>query len=145
MGITDISNKPIQFRRAIAKGFIRLNPETLKEIKNKTIKKGDPITVAETAALFAVKQTPQLIPHCHPIPIQSVEVLFDISDLGIGVSIEVCSKGSTGVEIEAITGVSIALCTLWDMVKYLEKDTMGQYPHTSIQFIEVEKKEKSYG
>jgi cyclic pyranopterin monophosphate synthase len=142
MGIVDISHKEIVLRKAMATGTITLKKTTITKVLNNEIEKGNPLAIAEAAALLAVKQTPYLIPHCHPIPIQSVTLVFKFHEDAINLNLEVTSKGSTGVEIEAITSVSIALCTIWDMVKYLEKDENGQYPDTSIHSIRVIKKEK---
>lgn len=142
MGIVDISPKMPMYRKAQAKGRIDLNPSTLEAIKAGAIAKGDPLATSEVAALLAVKQTPLLIPHCHPLLIQSVQCWFKFHASAIEVFIEVGSKGTTGVEMEALMGVSVALCTLWDMVKYLEKDSDGQYPNTCIHSIRVVRKEK---
>jgi len=139
--IVDISEKNDVLRIATAEGHIKLREETLKAIKENKIKKGDVLSVASTAAVLAVKKTPELIPMCHPIPITSVDVTFDI-DEAIKVTCTVKSFGKTGVEMEAITGVSIALLTIWDMVKYLEKDEAGNYPDTVIENIRVVRKEK---
>jgi len=139
--IIDITEKEDVLRIAIAEGFIRLKEETVKSIKEDKIVKGDVLSVASTAAILAVKKTSELIPMCHPIPITSVDVEFDI-DKGVKVTCTVKSLGKTGVEMEAIIGVSIALLTIWDMVKSLEKDETGNYPDTIIKSIRVVKKEK---
>jgi len=141
--IIDITEKEDVLRIAIAEGFIRLKEETVKSIKEDKIVKGDVLSVASTAAILAVKKTSELIPMCHPIPITSVDVEFDI-DKGVKVTCTVKSLGKTGVEMEAIIGVSIALLTIWDMVKSLEKDETGNYPDTIIKSIRVVKKEKRY-
>ncbi len=100
------------------------------------------LTTAQIAAIQAVKNTPQMIPLCHTIPISGVEVEFKVTDNHIEAMVSVSSTGKTGVEMEAITGVSVGLLTIWDMVKSVEKDEHGQYPSTSISDIEVIKKEK---
>ena len=138
----DISKKPIIIRIAKAKGELILQKETLKKIKERQIKKGDPFTVAGIAATTAVKKTPELIPLCHQVPISDVKTEFTLMDDRVEVQVMVKSLGQTGVEMEAIIGVSIALSTVWDMVKYLEKDEQGQYPNTSIRHIQVLQKIK---
>ena len=130
-------------RVAKAEGFVRLKPETVKAIREKRIPKGDVLTTANIAGILAVKKTPELIPMCHPIPITSVSIEFDVVDDGVKVVCTVKSVGKTGVEMEALTGVSVALLTIWDMVKALEKDEKGNYPHTRIEYIRVIEKLKS--
>ena len=138
----DISKKPIIIRIAKAKGELILQKATLQKIKEGQIKKGDPFTVAGIAATTAVKKTPELIPLCHQIPISDVKTEFTLRDNRVEVQVTVKALGQTGVEMEAIIGVSIALSTVWDMVKYLEKDDQGQYPNTSIRQIQVLQKIK---
>jgi cyclic pyranopterin phosphate synthase len=142
MGMVDITEKPIIHRQAEAAGRILLSPKTIAEIKAGRIKKGDPLQVAEVAAMNAAKQTHLLIPHCHQIPLDAVGVDFQLSGEFIEASCSVRAQARTGVEMEALIGVSTALNTLWDMVKYLEKDNQGQYPTTRINDIRVVKKEK---
>jgi len=142
MGMVDITEKAIVRRQAEAGGTIFLSPDTLKKIEAHQIKKGDPLLVAEVAAMNAAKQTHLLVPHCHQIPLDTVKVTFQVSKETIEVTCLVRAQARTGVEMEALVGVSIALNTLWDMVKYLEKDEMGQYPETRITDIRVIKKEK---
>lgn len=142
MGMVDVSEKPVVLRRAQAAGKIFLSPKTLEEIKGGRIKKGNPLQVAEIAAMNAAKQTHVLIPHCHQIPLDTVRVDFDVRSDSIEAVCYVSAQARTGVEMEALVGVSVALNTLWDMVKYLEKDDQGQYPFTKITDIRVLKKEK---
>jgi cyclic pyranopterin phosphate synthase len=144
MGMVDITEKAIVRRQAEAGGRIFLSPDTITKIATHQIKKGDPLLVAEVAAMNAAKQTHLLIPHCHQIPLDTVKVIFEVSKGTIEVRCLVKAQARTGVEMEALVGVSIALNTLWDMVKYLEKDEMGQYPETRITDIRVIKKEKSH-
>ena len=143
MGMVDITEKSIVKRQAEAGGRIFFSPNTIEKIKNHQVKKGDPLLVAEVAAMNAAKQTHLLIPHCHQIPLDTVKMTFDISNESIEARCLVRAQARTGVEMEALIGVSTALNTLWDMVKYLEKDVMGQYPKTKITDIRVIKKEKS--
>jgi cyclic pyranopterin phosphate synthase len=143
MGMIDVSEKPVVLRKAQAGGRIFLSPKTLQEIKAGRIKKGNPLQVAEVAAMNAAKQTHLLIPHCHQIPLDTVRVDFDLRADGIEALCHVSARARTGVEMEALVGVSMALNTIWDMVKYLEKNDQGQYPSTRIMDIRVLKKEKS--
>jgi len=138
----DISNKKVVRRIAKAMGEIELKRETIKKIKQNKIKKGDALTVAKVAGINAVKNTPLLIPMCHQIPITSVDISFDIKDSSIISICKVKAYYRTGVEMEALTGVTVTLLTVWDMVKYLEKDEKGQYPETEIKNIHVIEKIK---
>jgi cyclic pyranopterin phosphate synthase len=140
--MVDISQKDFTLRTARAKGSIKLKNDTIKAINEGNIKKGNVLETASTAAILAVKNTPNLIPLCHPIPVNSVNVEFDIADDMISCECEVKASYKTGVEMESLAGVSVALLTIWDMVKYLEKDDKGQYPDTRITEIEVLSKEK---
>ncbi len=142
MGMVDVSEKPVVVRKAQAGGRIFLSSRTLEEIKAGRIKKGNPLQVAEVAAMNAAKQTHLLIPHCHQIPLDTVQVDFDVRSDSIEAVCSVSARARTGVEMEALVGVSLALNTLWDMVKYLEKDEQGQYPFTRITDIRVIQKIK---
>ena len=141
-GMVDITEKPPLFRRATASGTIRLRESTIKAIIAGNVKKGDVLTTARLAAILAVKDTPRLIPLCHPIPITGLDVFFDLEEERVRATVTVTSVGKTGVEMEALTGVSIALLNVWDMVKYLEKDETGNYPETEIEKIRVLQKRK---
>ena len=140
----DISEKKDVVRIAKASGFIKLKKETIQAIIEGKVKKGDVITATKLAAIQAVKKTPSLLPLCHPIPITSVEVNVTpiIDEECVKVEVVVKSIGKTGVEMEALMGVSIGLLNIWDMVKYLEKDERGQYPTTKILDVVVEEKIK---
>ena len=140
--MVEVGDKPVIKRTALARGKIILNNETISLIEKGELKKGNVLTTAQIAAIQAVKSTSQMIPLCHPIPIGGVEVEFEVNSDSIQVTVEVRSTGKTGVEMEAITGVSVGLLTIWDMVKSVEKDEKGQYPSTRITDIEVIKKEK---
>jgi cyclic pyranopterin phosphate synthase len=129
-------------RKAQAGGKIFLSPKTVEEIKAGRVRKGNPLPVAEVAAMNAAKQTHLLIPHCHQIPLDAVRVDFDIHGDSIEAVCYVSARARTGVEMEALVGVSVALNTIWDMVKYLEKDDRGQYPFTKITDIRVIQKIK---
>jgi cyclic pyranopterin phosphate synthase len=140
--MVDIGGKPQVQRTAVASGRVLLKPETVDKIKAGEVPKGDVLTVAQTAAILAVKRTPELVPLTHPLPIVSVDVNLKLEKDGVGVKVEVKSTGQTGVEMEALAGVAAALLTVWDMVKGLEKDKDGQYPTTKITDIRVERKVK---
>lgn len=142
MGMIDVGGKKVVRREAEAEGRITLSPATVQKIRDGQIKKGDPLLTAEIAAMNAAKQTPLLIPHCHQIPLDKVEVRFELSDESVLARCLVRAEAKTGVEMEALVGVSIALNAVWDMVKYLEKDDEGQYPSTRISEIRVLKKLK---
>jgi cyclic pyranopterin phosphate synthase len=142
MGMIDISGKQTIVREARASGRIFLSPETLQKVRENKIKKGDPRAVAEIAAMNAAKETSRLIPHCHQIPLNTVELDFFLGQDFIEASCFVKAEAMTGVEMEALVGVSAALVTIWDMVKYLEKDKDGQYPSTRISDIRVLEKVK---
>lgn len=142
MSMVDISEKGDVLRIARAKGTIVLKSTTVNAIKNGEIKKGDVFETAKIAGMLAVKNTPNMIPHCHPIPVEYVGFNFNMHGNRIDVECEVKAHYKTGVEMEALTGVSVALLTIWDMVKYLEKDENGQYPMTQILGIEVVEKRK---
>jgi len=139
----DISKKEPIVRTASAIGKIFIKETTLQKIVNKEIKKGDPLVVAEIAAISAVKDTPRIIPLCHQIPISTVKTTFNINKNSITAKVMVKTVAKTGVEMEAIVGVTTALATIWDMVKYLEKDENGQYLDTRITDVCVIEKTKS--
>jgi len=140
--MVDISEKQDVVRIATAEGWIKLKEETIKAIVEDKIAKGNVLATANIAAALAVKKTPELIPMCHPIPITSVKVSFDVEKDRIRAECTVKSVGKTGVEMEALTGVSVALLTIWDMVKSVEKDETGNYPFTAIEGIRVVEKKK---
>lgn len=142
MGMVDVGEKPVIRRTAEAAGKILLSVNTIGEIKAGRIKKGDPLLVAEVAGMNAAKQTSLLIPHCHHIPLDLVRIDFRIHEDSIEAHGIVSAQARTGVEMEALIGVSVSLNTLWDMVKYLEKDSQGQYPETRITDIRVVMKKK---
>lgn len=140
--MVDISDKEIIHREAEAEGVIRLREETVKAIKDGKVKKGDPLRAAEVACVMAVKKTPEIIPLCHPVPITSVKTEFELGADSLTARCRVTADYRTGVEMEALAGVAAALLTIWDMVKYMEKDEKGQYPLTSITDVKVVEKRK---
>ncbi len=140
--MVDISGKGDVVREAVASGKIYLRPATLAEIREGTVVKGNVLATARVAATLSVKNTPNLIPMCHAIPISAISVDFADGEGYIEASVRVKCTGKTGVEMEALTGVSVALLTIWDMVKSAEKDANGQYPVTRIEDIRVIEKKK---
>ena len=141
-GMVDITKKPPVLRTATAAGSIRLKKSTIEALKAGQVKKGEVLTTARLAAILAVKDTPRIIPMCHTIPVTGLEVKFELEEERVGVAVTVTSVGMTGVEMEAMTGVAVALLNIWDMVKYLEKDETGNYPETGIDDIKVLEKIK---
>ncbi|MGL6299069.1 MAG: cyclic pyranopterin monophosphate synthase MoaC [Methanobacteriaceae archaeon] len=142
--MVEVGEKEIIRRTAIATGKIKLQKSTIELIESQNIKKGNVLTTAQIAAINAVKNTSNIIPLCHPLQITGIDVSFSVdSDLGeISSTVSVKCQGKTGVEMEAITGVSVALLTIWDMVKAVEKNNDGQYPNTAISDIKVLEKKK---
>lgn len=140
--MVDVSEKDVIKRYAEASGDIVLKAETMKEIQNGTIKKGNVLAVSETAGILAAKKTSEIIPLCHQIPLTSVEVSFNPSKTGVHATCRVSANYVTGVEMEALVGVTTALLSIWDMVKYLEKDADGQYPEARLENIRVIEKRK---
>ncbi|MCX6258760.1 MAG: cyclic pyranopterin monophosphate synthase MoaC [Bacteroidia bacterium] len=120
--MVDVSPKPDQLRIASASGMISLSPDTLKLISENLVKKGDVLTVAEIAGIQAAKQTSSLIPLCHPLQITKVTVNARPGTEEVTVISEVKCIGQTGVEMEALTAVSVALLTIYDMCKAVDKN-----------------------
>jgi cyclic pyranopterin monophosphate synthase len=119
--MVDISDKPDVARVARAKGFIQLQDETVRMIRENVMKKGDVLSIAEFAGIQGAKNTAQLIPLCHPLRLTHVEVQADLQEKGILVSSMVKTHGPTGVEMEALTAVSISLLTIYDMCKAVDQ------------------------
>jgi len=143
VAMVDVSGKAEIFREATAKGQIRLKPETVNLIQEGKIAKGNPLYTAKIAGVLAAKKTSELVPLCHPLPLTNVDVDAIILDkICVEVSATVKAKAKTGVEMEALTAVSVGLLTVWDMVKQYEKDAAGQYPTTAIENIHVVRKLK---
>ena len=140
--MVEVGEKPSMKRSATASGRIFLKPQTIDLIQNQEIKKGNVLTTAQIAAINAVKNTSNMIPLCHPLSITGIEVDFEVEKESIWTSVSVKCAGKTGVEMEALTGASVALLTIWDMVKSVEKDENGQYPTTRIEEIKVTEKIK---
>jgi cyclic pyranopterin monophosphate synthase len=138
----DVGGKPRVARRAVVTGTLRVSSTTRRAIRARRVEKGDPIAAGELAGLLAMKRTPELIPHCHAVALTSSRIDLGVSPVGVRVRAEAEAVDRTGVEMEALVGASVALLTVWDMVKYLEKDDRGLYPRTSLGPIRVVTKRK---
>lgn len=119
--MVDVSDKAVTAREAVAEGFVAMHAETLALALSGTAKKGDVRAVAELAGVMAAKQTSSLIPLCHPLPLSKVEVSVGEADGGLSVTARVKTTGQTGVEMEALTAVSVACLTIYDMLKAADK------------------------
>lgn len=120
--MNDITHKISTLRIAIAQAVVRVSKkETMDAIQNKTVPKGDVFAMAKTAGLLAVKKTSDVIPDCHPMPIESVSIISEINDLEIRIVVEVKTIYKTGVEVEAMHGASVAALTMYDMLKPIDK------------------------
>ena len=137
--MVDVTGKPSQIRQASATGFIRLNSETIKLISENRVQKGDVLTVAEIAGIQAAKKTSELIPLCHPLSLTKVDVNTSIENTGIRIISHVRCMGQTGVEMEALVTVNIALTTIYDMCKAVDKSMVME----DIRLISKEKKDIS--
>lgn len=119
--MVDVSGKPEQLRTAAASGQIFLRPETVALIQSDGIAKGNVLAVARIAGIQAAKRTSELIPLCHTLLLQQVEVTFDVRTDGVWIGCEVRTIGRTGAEMEALTGVTVAALTIYDMCKAVDK------------------------
>ena len=124
--MVDVTEKAVTHRTAIAAGEVHMAPETLEKIKSGTMKKGDVLAVAQVAGIQAAKHNWELIPMCHPLPLTGIDIAFALSDKPCMVEIQatVSCTGVTGVEMEALTAVSVAALTIYDMCKAVQKDTV---------------------
>ena len=119
--MVDTSEKPVTSRRAIASARVSMSAETVAAIRNHSTPKGDPLETARLAGIVAAKRTAELIPLCHPLPLTHVEVRAELQDGGVYLEAEVTTRAQTGVEMEALTAVSVAALTVYDMCKALDK------------------------
>ena len=119
--MVDVGDKAITTREAIAEGRITMSREALVAIRDGTAKKGDVLAVARVAGIMAAKKTSDLIPLCHPVALSSVTVVFDFHDMSIQATATARTTGQTGVEMESLSAVSVALLTIYDMAKALDK------------------------
>ena len=142
-GIIDISEKKLVKRVATATGQLKLSKPSIDAINANKVKKGNVIEASTIAAIQAVKETPRIIPHCHPIPLEGCNVDWEISDTVLHCTVTVTANYKTGIEMEAITGVCAGLLCALDMVKSYEKDNDGQYPDSEISQVKIISKYKS--
>ena len=142
-GIIDISEKKLVKRVATATGHLKLSKPSIDAINANKVKKGNVIEASTIAAIQAVKETPRIIPHCHPIPLEGCNVDWEISDTVLHCTVTVTANYKTGIEMEAITGVCAGLLCALDMVKSYEKDNDGQYPDSEISQVKIISKYKS--
>lgn len=119
--MVDTSEKSISTRRAVASARVLMSPSTIAALRNHQTPKGDPLETARLAGILAAKRTADLIPLCHPLPLTHVDVRAEIRDDGVYLEAEVSTRAQTGVEMEALTAVSVAGLTVYDMCKALDK------------------------
>ena len=119
--MVNVGHKPVQRRRAVAVGALVCAAATIRALKRQALPKGDVLTVAQVAGIQAAKQTAELIPLCHPLPLNHVEISFRVRRSAIEIRCRVETGAMTGVEMEALTGVSVAALTLYDMCKAVDK------------------------
>lgn len=134
--MVDVGEKPVRRRRAVASGKLLCAPATLELLRDKRVPKGDAFAAARLAGILAAKRTDELIPLCHGLPLNAVSVDFEYLDDGVSIFAEAAVEAKTGVEMEALTAVSVAALTLYDMLKAVDKSMV-------ITDIRVVRKEKS--
>ncbi|MFZ4124054.1 MAG: cyclic pyranopterin monophosphate synthase MoaC [Candidatus Planktophila sp.] len=132
--MVDVSNREITVRTAQARGHVKLSSEVLTMLRDKTVPKGDVLAIARIAGIMGAKRTPELIPLCHPIALHSVTLECEIDGSGVAIVANVKTADRTGVEMEALTAVSVAALTVIDMVKAVD-------PSASISFVHVDSKD----
>ena len=122
--MVDVGEKPVSTRTAVAAARVLVNEHTFSLIRSGGMKKGDVLTVAQVAGVMGAKRTPDLIPMCHPIPISGIDLSLSLDEQRLSVEIEASVRcdGRTGVEMEALTAVSVAALTVYDMCKAVQKD-----------------------
>ncbi len=138
----DVGGKPAIRREAEAEGTLSLGPKSRRALRQGTVEKGDPLAAGGLAGLLAMKKTSELLPHCHLVALTHSSVTLSRTARGVKAVARAEALGPTGVEMESLVGVSVALLTVWDMVKYLEKDARGQYPQTLLGPVRVVRKRK---
>ena len=124
--MVETGHKPIQRRTAIAEGFVQMAPDTISALRAQALPKGDVLTVARIAAIQAAKRTDSLIPLCHSLPLDAVEVDFSVEEGGVAIRATAITNAKTGVEMEALTAVGIAGLTIYDMCKSIDKSMVLQ-------------------
>jgi len=132
--MVDVSDRDVTVRTAQASGHVNLSAEVLTMLRDKTVPKGDVLATARIAGIMGAKRTPDLIPLCHPIALHSVTVVCEIDGSGVSIVASVKTADRTGVEMEALTAVSVAALTVIDMVKAVD-------PSASISFVQVDSKD----
>ena len=142
-GVVDITQKKVVLRSAVATGMLKLSQKSLDAISSNQVKKGNVIEASTIAAIQAVKETPRIIPHCHPIPLEGCKVDWELLENALHCTVSVTAHYKTGIEMEAITGVCAGLLCALDMVKSHEKDAEGQYPNSEICQVRIVEKYKS--
>lgn len=120
--MVDVTDKEETYRTATASGAVKVNENTMQLIKTGGIKKGDVLSVAQVAGIMAAKRTSDIIPMCHPLALSSADISFTLTDTEINITATVKCKGYTGVEMEALTAVSAAALTVYDMCKAVQRD-----------------------
>ncbi len=120
--MVDVGDKPVTSRTAVASCKVLLAPGTVAAIRDKSTPKGDPLEIARIAGIMAAKKTPELIPLCHQIGLSKADVTAEITDYGVRLQATAKTSSQTGVEMEALTAVSIAALTIYDMCKAVQKD-----------------------
>ena len=117
--MVDVGGKPVSRRRAVARAIVRMAPETVQRLRE--LPKGDALATAQVAGIMAAKQTSELIPLCHPLPLSNVEVTLEVTVDGVEITAVAEATAQTGVEMEALTAVSVAALTVYDMAKAIDK------------------------
>ena len=118
--MVDVGGKPVSRRRAVARGAVRMGPETARRLRE--LPKGDALVTAQLAGIMAAKRTSELIPLCHPLPLTHIDVSLDVGDDAVEITAVVETSAQTGVEMEALTAVSVAALTVYDMAKAIDKN-----------------------
>jgi cyclic pyranopterin monophosphate synthase len=119
--MVDVGDKPVTTRIAVASGFVRMDASTVEAVRERRTPKGDPLEVARVAGIMAAKRTAELIPLCHPLPLNHVDVQLDLRADGIAIVATASTDGKTGVEMESLTAASVAALTIYDMCKAIDK------------------------
>ena len=119
--MVDVGDKPVTTRTAIASGFVRMSPATVEAIRARSMPKGDPLEISRLAGIMAAKRTAELIPLCHPLPLNHADVQVEVRDSGVAITATARTDSKTGVEMEALTAASVAALTIYDMCKAIDK------------------------
>jgi cyclic pyranopterin monophosphate synthase len=117
--MVDVGDKPASRRRAVASAEVRMAPETARQLRD--LPKGDALTTAQLAGIMAAKRTSELIPLCHPLPLTHVDVSLEVGDAAVAITASAETTAQTGVEMEALTAVTVAALTVYDMAKAIDK------------------------